>query len=172
MRKIFVAVSCITFCFSLIAGAGKLCAQENASNTDLKQEVNSDKQDIKAAHQAMKQNAQAARTEEKQLQQQIKDAVASGDMATANQLKAQLKSTHQENVQEKKQDIQNLKAQKKELRQDTKGARRAGYPPPPPRPLRVDRDNNPPGPRGGPGTNWENPAGPAGGPGASPDRRK
>jgi hypothetical protein len=28
--------------------------------------------------------------------------------------------------------------------------------------------NNPPGPAGGPGTNWENPPGPAGGPGASP----
>ncbi len=36
---------------------------------------------------------------------------------------------------------------------------------------RRDRDNNPPGMRGGPGTNWENPPGPAGGPGASPDRR-
>jgi hypothetical protein len=34
-----------------------------------------------------------------------------------------------------------------------------------------DRDNNPPGPTGGPGTNWENPPGPRGGPGASPDRR-
>lgn len=33
-----------------------------------------------------------------------------------------------------------------------------------------DRDHNPPGPRGGPGTNWENPPGPRGGPGASPDR--
>lgn len=33
-----------------------------------------------------------------------------------------------------------------------------------------DRDDNPPGPDGGPGTNWENPPGPAGGPGASPDR--
>ncbi len=33
-----------------------------------------------------------------------------------------------------------------------------------------DRDNNPPGWRGGYGTNWENPAGPRGGPGASPDR--
>ncbi|MFZ5616524.1 MAG: hypothetical protein ACOZAA_04285 [Pseudomonadota bacterium] len=33
-----------------------------------------------------------------------------------------------------------------------------------------DRDGNPPGPRGGPGTNWENPPGPVGGPGASPDR--
>lgn len=35
-----------------------------------------------------------------------------------------------------------------------------------------DRDNNPPGPRGGPGTNWENPPGPRGGPGTSPDRRR
>ncbi len=32
-----------------------------------------------------------------------------------------------------------------------------------------DLDNNPPGPRGGAGTNWENPPGPRGGPGASPD---
>ena len=34
-----------------------------------------------------------------------------------------------------------------------------------------DRDNNPPGPVGGHGTNWENPPGWRGGPGASPDRR-
>ncbi len=33
-----------------------------------------------------------------------------------------------------------------------------------------DFDGNPPGPAGGPGTNWENPPGPAGGPGASPDK--
>lgn len=36
--------------------------------------------------------------------------------------------------------------------------------------LAQDFDNNPPGWRGGPGTNWENPRGPAGGPGASPNR--
>ena len=35
-----------------------------------------------------------------------------------------------------------------------------------------DKDNNPPGPAGGKGTNWENPPGPAGGPGATPDRSK
>ena len=34
-----------------------------------------------------------------------------------------------------------------------------------------DKDNNPPGPRGGKGTNWENPKGPVGGPGAGPDHR-
>lgn len=38
------------------------------------------------------------------------------------------------------------------------------------RSARRDPDGNPPGPRGGPGTNWENPPGPKGGPGASPDR--
>lgn len=36
---------------------------------------------------------------------------------------------------------------------------------------RRDRDHNPPGPAGGPGTNWENPPGWRGGPGASPDHR-
>jgi hypothetical protein len=36
--------------------------------------------------------------------------------------------------------------------------------------LAFDRDGNPPGPVGGPGTNWENPPGPKGGAGASPDR--
>ena len=35
-----------------------------------------------------------------------------------------------------------------------------------------DRNNNPPGPRGGRGTNWDNPPGPEGGPGASPYRRR
>lgn len=34
-----------------------------------------------------------------------------------------------------------------------------------------DRDNNPPGPAGGRGTNWENPPGWRGGPGTSPDYR-
>ena len=34
-----------------------------------------------------------------------------------------------------------------------------------------DSDSNPPGPRGGAGTDWENPPGPRGGPGTSPDSR-
>ena len=33
---------------------------------------------------------------------------------------------------------------------------------------KFDRDNNPPGPRGGQGTNWDNPPGPRGGPGVGP----
>jgi len=34
--------------------------------------------------------------------------------------------------------------------------------------MAYDRHSNPPGPVGGPGTNWHNPPGPVGGPGASP----
>jgi hypothetical protein len=41
-----------------------------------------------------------------------------------------------------------------------------------PRGHRRDNDNNPPGRKGGPGTNWENSPGPKGGPGASPGRRR
>ncbi len=36
----------------------------------------------------------------------------------------------------------------------------------------IDKDNNPPGPAGGAGTNWENPPGKKGGPGASPDKKR
>ena len=39
------------------------------------------------------------------------------------------------------------------------------------RDVRQDRDHNPPGRAGGPGTNWEHPPGWRGGPGASPDHR-
>lgn len=39
------------------------------------------------------------------------------------------------------------------------------------RDFRHDRDHNPPGRAGGPGTNWENPPGWRGGPGTSPDYR-
>ncbi|MFA5187419.1 MAG: hypothetical protein WC551_13150 [Patescibacteria group bacterium] len=48
----------------------------------------------------------------------------------------------------------------------------AGTVPPPPPGKKHDIDNNPPGAKGGAGTNWENPPGPKGGPGASPDRKK
>jgi hypothetical protein len=36
---------------------------------------------------------------------------------------------------------------------------------------KYDKDNNPPGPKGGAGTNWENQPGPQGGPGASPNKK-
>ena len=120
-----------------------------------------------------KQNAQDARAQEKELKQQIQDAIAAGDTQKAQELKAKLRSIHQENVQQKQQDKKEIRDARQELQQDKK----AGWDNLTPeerekiKAHHKDLDNNPPGPAGGPGTNWENPPGPKGGPGASPDRR-
>ena len=54
---------------------------------------------------------------------QIKEAKAAGDTQKVAELKKQLKTTHQENVQQKKKDKKELKGAKKELRQDKKAAK-------------------------------------------------
>ena len=56
-----------------------------------------------------------------------------------------------------------MQTAKQELKSDTKEALQDRKP-------RLDADNNPPGPRGGAGTNWENKPGPQGGPGAGPGK--
>jgi len=168
--------------------ASGLLAEEEASESSTAaytthREITSDKEAIRTEKEQMKSNALASKREEKALQEQIKQAIQSGDKQTAKSLKAQLKAMHQENVQQKQQDNQELKAARQELRSDKKEARigrmdknhdgtvdateRAKF-----EQLRGrrDKDNNPPGAAGGPGTNWENPPGPKGGPGASPDR--
>ncbi len=152
-----------------------------AAQEDWKQEVSSDKAEIQGQREAMKANAQAAWAEEQALLNQIRQAEQSGDYATANSLREQFRGTRQENVQQKQQDMQALQETRKELKSDKREARfdkmdrnndgvvddvekRAFVP------RYGDRDNNPPGPKGGPGTNWENRPGPKGGPGAGPDR--
>jgi len=178
---------------SMLAGgfpAASLCAEEAvsestsaASATDWKQEISSDKDALKTEKDQIKTNRDASRQEEKALQSQIKQAMQSGDTQTAESLKAQLQTMHQENVQQKQEDEQSLKAARHELASDKKEARtdrmdvnndgkvdqveRAQYKE---KHGNRDRDNNPPGPAGGPGTNWENRPGPQGGPGASPNR--
>ena len=142
-------------------------AQEGSgSDTDWKQELDSDKQQLQEQRQEISQNAQAAREEEAQLKQQIKAALDSGDTQSAQQLKEELRSVHQANIQEMMQDKKEMQAAKQDLKNDFKEARQEGYLQP-----RKDRDNNPPGAKGGAGTNWENPPGPQGGAGAGPDRR-
>ncbi len=66
----------------------------------------------------------------------------------AQQAEEVWKQTHREKIEEKKEE---QKENREEKREEFK-------------------DNNPPGPRGGEGTNWENKPGPQGGPGAGPDR--
>ena len=61
--------------------------------------------------------------------------------------------------EERQQLIQDVREKRQEQRENRQEARR-------------DRDNNPPGPVGGRGTNWENRPGPQGGPGAGPNRQQ
>lgn len=174
MRKAKLVTSGIVFCFCLCGAYSVYAQQEGSSAANLGQEINSDRQQIKAQKLDMSQNAQAARAEENNLRQQIQAAVASGDMATANKLKEQLRATHQENLLQKQQDMQAMRDSRKELSSDINQVRQQANPPGPvggPGVGPIDRDNNPPGPAGGAGTNWENRPGPQGGPGASPNIR-
>jgi len=145
------------------------------------QEASSGKAEIQGQREAIKASAQAARSEEKALIDQIRQAEQSGEYTTAKSLREQLKVMHQENVQERQQNIQAIKETRDEMRTDRKEARfdkmdrnndgvvddfeRKSFVP-----KKRYRDDNPPGPKGGPGTNWENRPGPKGGPGASPNR--
>lgn len=163
MGKRMFVVWGVVFLFLFVASAA-FAADENTSGSNWKQEVSSDRQQVGSESQEMKQNAQAARQEEQQLKQQIEAARAAGDMNTVQQLRGQLQTLHQQHVQQMQQDKANLGQAKGELKSDMQEAGQQGYPPP-----RKDMDNNPPGPKGGPGTNWENPPGPQGGPGAGPN---
>jgi hypothetical protein len=179
MKKAIAVWSSMFLCFFLfkvgIVGAedGAVVQEEVATNvgeqqesltTDWKQELSSDRQAIKEQRGQINQNAQESRTEEMQLRDQIKAAMDSGNLEQAAQLREQLKSTHQENVQQMVQDRKDVKIDMQDFKNDLGQAKQEGFLPP-----RGDRDNNPPGAVGGPGTNWENKPGPQGGPGSSPD---
>ena len=145
--------------------------------------------ELKEMHQDIKDNAQAAHAEEARMRGDIRDALAAGDKEKAMELKEELRSTHRENMQAMQEDMERLHESRKELMRDKKAAKkdmidrnddgviddaeRGAWKRRKRKALkrRRDNDNNPPGPRGGPGTNWENPPGPKGGPGASPGKR-
>ena len=82
-----------------------------------------DQQKIQEEKQKIKTDAQTAKTEEKDLRAQIKQAKAAGDKQKVAELEKQLKTTHQANVQQRKEDKKGLQGAKKELRKDTKVAR-------------------------------------------------
>ncbi len=74
-------------------------------------------------------------------------------MQTAEQLKGQFKFMHQDNLQQKMQDIQSMQAAKQDFKNDVKEVQQEGYLPP------KDQDINPPGPVGGPGAGVGKPQG-------------
>jgi hypothetical protein len=78
---------------------------------------------IKSQHNEMKASADAAKSEEAALKSQIKDAKKSGDTEKAKSLRSELRTTHQQNVAERRQDVKDVHAQRKELKQDRRAAR-------------------------------------------------
>ncbi len=159
--KIYLFISMISvFCFAL----PQVRAEEGVP--DAKSELASDKQEIKTAKQEIVQNAGEARSEEKRLREEMVQATQSGDKSKAAQIREQLRVMHAENVQQMRQDKKGLKEAKRELRKDAKETRKNTR-----MQRKPDRGDNPPGPKGGKGTNWKNPPGPKGGPGASRNRR-
>lgn len=124
MYKSFAAVA-VLFMAIFVLGVVAY-AEEGPSSTDWKGELASDKAAIKSEKEEIKEHAAAARGEERALRQEIKGAVTSGDKAKAKELREQLKTVHQENVQGMRQDKKDLGAVKKELRKDRKAAHRAG----------------------------------------------
>ena len=175
MKRKVVVLGIVSGLFLGLLISGILFAQTptsgilDSNTTNYKKELAEDKQAIKAQKDEIKSNAETARAEEKNLREQIHQAMESGDKATADSLKEQLRAIHRENVGQMQADKQELGELKSELNSDRQEAENAGVllPRLPPR---KDNDNNPPGAAGGPGTNWENPPGAAGGPGAGPNR--
>lgn len=151
--------------FLLIANGSLVLAQEETSatttetaaaesGTGWKQEISGDRQVVAEQWDVLKEHGQEARAEQRQLQQQIFDAVKSGDYETAKSLREQLKTMHQENIAQKKDDLQALRETRQELKGDIKQAKEAGAMPP----LKRPKPQNPPG-YNPPGAGPENPPG-------------
>lgn len=122
MGKKIVFIAGIVGLF-LAAGIGRVFAQEQAGGTgNIKQEISQDKQQLGEQKQAISEHAQAARTEEGQLREQVHQAMQSGNMEQVKELRDELKATHRENIQEKQADMQALRENRKDLKQDMKAA--------------------------------------------------
>ncbi len=102
MKKTGAFLVLFSVCFLFIL-AGFALAQEDTG-------------DVKAVLDTAKDNAASARQEEKDLREQINQAIQSGDMETAKALKEQLKTMHQENIEQKKEDLGSLRESRQELK--------------------------------------------------------
>lgn len=122
-----IAVLCLFSVFALTARA----QEESSSETDWQRELASDKQAISGQKEEIMRNAQAARGDEQQLKRQIREAVAAGDTPTAESLKSQLNTMHQEHIQEKMEDRGAMKDARQDLKSDRNAAKEAGWMPPP-----------------------------------------
>jgi len=118
MKRTFGTLVAVVFLSSFVGTAG-LYAEESAvpaAGTVTVEDLSADKQKVKEQHETMKANAGAAKSEEKALKTQIKEARKAGDAEKAEELKAQLKTVHKENVEQLKADKKAMQEARKEVR--------------------------------------------------------
>jgi len=130
-RLILLCMSAGVLCLTGTLAMAQEDEETSSSGTNWKQEISSDKQGVQEQRAEIKENAQASRQEEKNLRDQIHQAMQSGDYETAKQLRQQLHEVHQGNIQQRQQDMEDLQSSRQELKEDFKGAReeKGGRPP-------------------------------------------
>ena len=126
---------------------------------DLNKDGNIGVEEAQQAEDAWKQKHQENR-EAKREEMKAK-ADVNGDGSVNDAEKQAAKDVWAQKKEDRKEDRQEKREEFKEKREEWKEE----HP-------KMDKDNNPPGPRGGEGTNWENKPGPQGGPGAGPDHNQ
>jgi septin family protein len=127
MKRIVGLVLCLLLCGAFPAGAEEAVTSNVVSTEEVQgvqADLAADKAKIAEEKDQIKANATAAHAEEKAMREQLRAAKAAGDTAKVQELRAQLKTTHQENVGQMKQDKVELKTAKKELRTDRKEVRK------------------------------------------------
>ncbi|HNX68209.1 MAG TPA: hypothetical protein PLL75_04235 [Candidatus Omnitrophota bacterium] len=126
MKRFVGILMCLLLCgaFSAVAEDTAVTSApvSTADAEGWKAKLEADKKAMAAKRQEMKQNSQAARSEEKDLRKKMQEASAAGDKAKAQELRTQLKTTHQQNVAEMKTDKKEMQAARKEMRTDRKEA--------------------------------------------------
>lgn len=121
MKKMFGMVMAVVFCGTLLGTMNLFAAETTDSAAMTSQEkLAADKAAVKAQKETMIANGQAAKSEEKDIKAQIETAKLAGDTAKVKELRAQLRATHHENVQQKKENKATLRADKKEVIGDKK----------------------------------------------------
>ena len=127
--RLLLGVLCLGCALGLADRALAQGEQSSGANTPaspaagLKQELLSDRNQIKEQRQDIRGSAKEAIQEERNLMNQINQAIKAGDFEAAKGMKEKLKAVHQENVQQKHEDMQKLKEYRKDFKEDIRDKR-------------------------------------------------
>lgn len=99
-----------------------ICAEKGSSDVNWKEKIGSNRQMLREQQRLIKQSAKEDRAKEKELRQQIQDAVKAGDMEKADKLREEFRAVHQKNIQEMQQDRKKMRGIQEELQEAKKKA--------------------------------------------------